>query len=80
MTLDTRAGASARRAKTSGSGCQGTMSMRSPLSSETTACTREPFNPTHAPTGSMESSRLDTAIFVRPPTSRASSRISTIPW
>ncbi len=56
------------------------MSMRSPPSSDTTAWTREPFSPTQAPTGSIDSSRLYTAIFVRPPTSRAISRISTIPW
>ena len=47
------------------------MSMRSPPSSFTTACTREPLRPTHAPTGSIESSRENTAILVRLPTSRA---------
>ena len=54
------------------------MSMRSPPSSLTTACTREPLRPTHAPTGSIESSRENTAIFVRLPTSRAAARISTM--
>jgi len=53
--------------------------MRSPASSFTTACTREPLSPTHAPTGSIASSREKTAIFVRLPTSRAVARISTIP-
>jgi hypothetical protein len=38
----------------------GTMSMRSPPSSLTTVCTREPLRPTHAPTGSMLSSREKT--------------------
>ena len=58
ITFATRAGASARRAKTSGSGCQGTMSIRSPPNSDTTAWTREPLSPTQAPTGSMDSSWL----------------------
>ena len=54
------------------------MSMRSPPSSFTTACTREPLRPTQAPTGSMASSREMTATLVRLPTSRAMARISTI--
>jgi hypothetical protein len=78
-TRATRAGASASFANRSGSGDHGTMSIRSPPSSLTTACTREPFRPTHAPTGSIESSREKTAIFVRLPTSRALARMSTIP-
>ena len=78
-TRATLAGASASLAKRSGSGDHGTMSMRSPPSSFTTACTREPLRPTHAPTGSIESSREKTAIFVRLPTSRAAARISTMP-
>ena len=45
ITFDTRAGASARRAKTSGSGCQGTMSIRSPPSSDTTAWNPGPLEP-----------------------------------
>src|SRR3989475_2271281 len=76
-TRATRAGASASLAKRSGSGDQGTISIRSPPSSFTTACTREPFKPTHAPTGSMASSREATAILVRLPASRAVARIST---
>src|SRR3989441_998394 len=78
-TRATRAGASASLAKRSGSGDQGTISIRSPPSSFTTACTREPFKPTHAPTGSMASSREATAILVRLPASRAVARISTTP-
>ena len=54
------------------------MSIRSPPSSFTTACTREPLRPTQAPTGSMASSREITATLVRLPTSRAMARISTI--
>src|ERR671916_753240 len=46
-----------------GSSVHCTMSMRSPASSLTTACTREPLSPTHAPTGSTWSSREYTAIF-----------------
>ena len=79
MTRATRAGASACLAKRSGSGDHGTMSMRSPLSSFTTAWTREPLRPTQAPTASIASSREMTATLVRLPTSRAISRISMIP-
>src|SRR5207249_2977105 len=70
-TRATRAGASDSFAKRSGSGDHGTMSMRSPPSSFTTAWTREPLSPTQAPTGSIESSRDETAILVRLPASRA---------
>ena len=55
------------------------MSMRSPLSSWTTAWTRLPFMPTQAPTGSTSLSRDTTAIFERPPGSRAAAWIVTIP-
>ena len=41
------------------------MSIFSPCSSATTACTREPRMPTQAPTGSMPESRLTTAILAR---------------
>ena len=77
-TRATLAGASASLANRSGSDDHGTMSMRSPPSSLTTVCTREPLRPTQAPTGSMLSSRENTAIFVRLPTSRAVARISTM--
>jgi hypothetical protein len=44
--------------KRAGSRSNGTMSIFSPRSSCTTACTREPFMPTQAPTGSTSESRL----------------------
>ena len=47
--------------------------------SPTTACTREPRMPTQAPTGSMELSRLTTAILARLPQSRATPLISMMP-
>jgi hypothetical protein len=55
------------------------MSMRSPRSSCTTACTRLPFIPTQAPTGSTSLSRETTAIFARPPGSRAADSMRTMP-
>ena len=55
------------------------MSMRSPCSSCTTACTRTPRMPTQAPTGSMLESLLITAILARLPGSRATARISITP-
>src|SRR2546430_12328713 len=41
-------------------------------------CSSDLLSPTHAPTGSIESSRDETAILVRLPASRAVARISTI--
>ena len=55
------------------------MSIFSPCSSCTTACTREPRMPTQAPTGSIELSRLITAILARLPGSRATALISMMP-
>ena len=55
------------------------MSIFSPRSSCTTACTREPFMPTQAPTGSTSLSRLATAILARPPGSRAAASMTTMP-
>ena len=55
------------------------MSIFSPCSSATTACTREPRMPTQAPTGSMELSLEITAILARLPGSRATARISMTP-
>ena len=55
------------------------MSMRSPCSSCTTACTRTPRMPTQAPTGSIEESLEITAILARLPGSRATARISIMP-
>ena len=57
----------------------GMMSIFSPCSSFTTACTREPRMPTQAPTGSMEESRLITPILARDPGSRATALISMMP-
>ena len=54
------------------------MSIFSPRSSCTTACTREPFMPTQAPTGSTSRSRELTAIFERAPASRADASMRTI--
>ena len=55
------------------------MSIFSPCSSPTTACTREPRMPTQAPTGSIEESREITAILAREPGSRATDLISMMP-
>jgi hypothetical protein len=55
------------------------MSIFSPRSSCTTACTREPFMPTQAPTGSTSPSREVTAILLRDPGSRATLTMRTMP-
>jgi hypothetical protein len=78
-TRPTSAGAMALHTKRAGSRSNGTMSIFSPRSSCTTACTREPFMPTQAPTGSTSESRLVTAIFERAPGSRAAATILTMP-
>ena len=78
-TLDTSAGASAFTTKVAACGLQGMMSIFSPCSSCTTACTRLPRMPTQAPTGSIELSRLITAILARLPGSRATALISMMP-
>src|SRR6266571_2541651 len=78
-TRVTSAGCSAFTTKRAGSSSQGTMSIFSPRSSCTTACTRLPFMPTQAPTGSTSPSREATAILVRPPGSRATASITTTP-
>jgi hypothetical protein len=62
-----------------GSSLYGMMSIFSPRSSRMMDCTRMPFMPTHAPTGSTSLSRLSTAILVRSPASRATARICTVP-
>ncbi len=79
MTLLTSAGWIAAHTKRAGSLSCGTMSIFSPRSSCTTACTREPFMPTHAPTGSTSESREVTAIFERAPGSRAHATTFTMP-
>ncbi len=53
-TLVTSAGCSALTMKVAASSFQGMMSIFSPWSSLTTACTRLPRIPTQAPTGSIE--------------------------
>ena len=53
-TLETSAGCSAFTRKVAGSWFHGMMSIFSPCSSLTTACTRLPRMPTQAPTGSIE--------------------------
>ena len=78
-TRTTSAGAMALHTKRAGSRSNGTMSIFSPRSSWTTACTREPFMPTHAPTGSTSLSRLLTAILLRAPGSRAAATTRTMP-
>src|SRR5881409_2981652 len=79
MIFDTVAGASARHMYSAGSLLQSTMSILSPRSSCTTACTRVPRMPTQAPTGSTSRSLEVTAIFARPPGSRAAPFTSTMP-
>src|SRR5881396_22699 len=70
-TLATSAGASAFTTNVAMSCDHGMMSIFSPCSSFTTACTREPRMPTQAPTGSTDESREITAILARDPGSRA---------
>ena len=78
-TLETSAGARALTMKVGSSGFHWMMSIFSPCSSATTACTRLPRMPTHAPTGSMEPSLDKTAILAREPGSRAQALISITP-
>ena len=73
------AGASEFWAKFTMSSCQGMMSIFSPRSSRMMDCTREPFMPTHAPTGSTSRSRDETAIFARSPGSRTAPLMMTVP-
>ena len=74
-TLETSAGASALTMKVGSSGFHWMMSIFSPCSSATTACTRDPLMPTQAPTGSMPLSLDRTAILAREP---GSPRLSMI--
>jgi hypothetical protein len=78
-TSFTLAGWRAFATKVARSGLHGTTSIFSPRTSITTLRTREPFGPTHAPTGSTAGSREATAIFERCPGSRATALISTMP-
>ncbi len=54
------------------------MSIFSPRSSRMMDCTRMPFMPTQAPTLSTSRSRLNTAILVRSPASRAQALMATV--
>ena len=74
----TLAGCSAFSAKVVISSLNSMMSIFSPRSSRMMDCTRMPFMPTQAPTGSTSLSRLMTAILVRSPASRAMARITTV--
>ena len=78
-TSFTLAGCSAFATSSAGFALHGTTSIFSPRSSFTTMRTRDPFGPTHAPTGSTPGSFDDTAIFERCPGSRATALISTMP-
>ncbi len=62
-----------------GSSSHAMMSILSPRSSCTTLWTRDPFIPTHAPTGSTSRSFDFTAILVRNPGSLATLRMVTTP-
>ena len=75
----TVAGCKALTMKVAVSSLHGMMSIFSPCNSCTTACTRLPFMPTQAPTGSIELSRLITPILARLPGSRAAALISMMP-
>ena len=75
----TVAGWSALTTNVAVSSLHGMMSIFSPCSSCTTACTRLPFMPTQAPTGSIELSWLITPILARLPGSRAAALISMMP-
>src|SRR6187402_3166213 len=69
-TCETFAGESAFAANTEGSSDHSMMSIFSPRSSRMMLCTREPFMPTQAPTGSTSRSRLNTATLARSPGAR----------
>ena len=73
------AGLSAWVANVTGSSENSMMSIFSPRSSRMIDCTRMPFMPTQAPTLSTSRSRLDTAILVRSPASRAQPLMATVP-
>ena len=79
MTLVISAGAKALHINFAASGSQVTISIFSPRSSCTTACTLLPFIPTHAPTGSTSKSLELTAILALAPGSRATCTTCTIP-
>ena len=78
-TLEITAGASAFTTYLAGSGLYSMMSIFSPRNSWTTLCTRDPFMPTQAPTGSMSGSLEVTAILALLPGSRTAAMMVTIP-
>ena len=78
-TLEITAGASALTTNLAGSGLYSMISIFSPRNSWTTLCTRDPFIPTQAPTGSMSGSLEVTAILALLPGSRWALIIVTIP-
>ena len=77
-TREIFAGLSACVANTTGSSLNSMMSIFSPRNSRMMDCTRMPFMPTQAPTLSTSRSRLDTAILVRSPASRAQPLMTTV--
>ena len=79
LTRATLAGWRAFSAKVVTSSENSMMSIFSPRSSRMMDCTRMPFMPTQAPTGSTSLSRDWTAILVRSPASRAMARMLTVP-
>ena len=81
-TIETRcvfAGLSALVTNAIASSENSTMSIFSPRNSRIMDCTRVPFMPTQAPTGSTSRSRENTATFARSPASRTAPRIITVP-
>ena len=79
VTRLTLAGCKAFSANVAGSSWYSMMSIFSPRSSRMIDCTRIPFMPTQAPTGSTSLSFDMTAILVRSPASRAMARMTTVP-
>jgi hypothetical protein len=75
----TLAGDSELAANTEGSSDHSMISIFSPRNSRIIACTREPFMPTQAPTGSTSRSFDTTAILARSPGSRTQDLITTVP-
>ena len=79
VTRCTLAGLMALVTNATGSSDHSTMSIFSPRSSRMIACTRVPFMPTQAPTGSTSRSRECTATLARSPASRTAPRMMTVP-
>ncbi len=75
----TLAGDRALAAKIAGSSDHSMMSIFSPRNSRMIDCTRDPFMPTQAPTGSTSRSFEMTAILARSPGSRTAALMTTVP-